>query len=89
MGVFEMVVLIVFIATVGKVADSLVSRGGGSDAAARARIAALEAQLLANEARVAQSEERVMELGEKLDFVESLLAQPGSPSRLPEGNDGC
>lgn len=89
MGVFEMVVLLVLIATAGKVADSFVSRRhSGPDAVSKARLAELEAQLHANDARLAQAEEKVAELGEKLEFMENLLAQPQAPGRLPEGGGG-
>lgn len=86
MGVFELVVLLVFIATIGKVADSLISRSGTAlDADTKARLADLEAQLQANDARVSQAEEKVAELEEKLVFMENLLAQPERPARLTGG----
>jgi hypothetical protein len=88
MGIFEMVVLIVFIATVGKVAQSAFSRPPGADPAlSRERMRALEAELRANDARVAQTEERVAELSEKLDFMEKLLAGPGRKPQLPESTN--
>ena len=82
MGPFEMVVLIVFIATAGKVADTLASRLGGRGGVGEERIRALEAELRANEARVVQTEEQVAQLGEKLGFVEALLAQPARPVEI-------
>lgn len=86
MGPFEMVVFLVFIATVGKVADSLISRRStGLDAAGKARLEGLESQVQANDARVAQAEEKVAELEEKLVFMENLLAQPERPARLTGG----
>jgi hypothetical protein len=84
MGVFEMVVLITFIATVGKVVEAALTRPGRGDAAgAGDRVRALESELRANEARLAQTEERVTELDEKLRFVENLLAQPERRPVLP------
>jgi cell division protein FtsL len=86
MGVFEMVVLLVFIATVGKVADSLISRPGATlDAESKVRLTNLEAQLQASDTRVAQAEEKVAELEEKLRFLENLLAKPERPGRLYGG----
>ena len=82
MGPFEMVVLIVFIATAGKVAETLVSRLSGPRGAGEERIKALEAELRANEARLVQTEEHVADLTEKLDFVESLLGQPARPAEI-------
>lgn len=75
MGVFEMVVLIVFITTAGKIVQS--RRPRGSDASfAKERIQSLEAELRASELRLAQTEDRVAGLDEKLDFMEKLLATP-------------
>lgn len=80
MGVFEMVVAIVFITTVGK---AIASRGRRRPMVEDpTRVAALEEALRANELRLAQTEDRVAELGEKLVFVENLLAAPGEASRL-------
>ena len=90
MGVFEMVVLIVFITTVGKIMQS--RRPRGVDASlVKERIQALEAELRASELRLAQTEERVADLDEKLDFMEKLLAKPADhpglarPEREPQG----
>ena len=87
MGPFEMVVLIVFIATFGKVAETLVSRlaprGAGEE-----RLKALEAEVKANEARVLQAEEQVAELTEKLGFMEALLANPARQPELPASPRG-
>lgn len=80
MGVFEMVVAIVFITTVGKVAAGAVRRRPVE--IDTPRVAALEAQLRANELRLSQTEDRVAELGEKLVFVENLLDAPEQASRL-------
>ena len=86
MGLFEMVVVLVFIATAGKVADSFISRPRGTlDSDVKARLADLEAQLRANDGRVAQAEEKVAELEEKLTFMENLLGQPQDPARLTGG----
>ena len=86
MGVFEMVVLLVFIATVGKVADSFISRPRAApDSDVKARLADFEAQLQTSDVRVAQAEEKVAELEEKLTFMENLLAQPQNPARLKGG----
>jgi hypothetical protein len=80
MGVFEMVVAIVFITTVGKVVASAARRRPAE--IDTPRVAALEAQLRANELRLSQTEDRVAELGEKLVFVENLLDAPEQASRL-------
>lgn len=89
MGLFEMVVLVTFIATVGKVAESVLSRTAGSGSgAARERLAALEAELRASSARLAQAEEKVAELSEKVEFMENILAGPRPASRLPEPRAG-
>jgi hypothetical protein len=86
MGVFEMVVAIVFIATVGEVAKAAFSRGPKRSAAtAEKRIGEVEAELRAAELRLSQAEERVADLTDKLDFVEKLLSDPGRPQRLPPG----
>jgi F0F1-type ATP synthase membrane subunit b/b' len=86
MGLFEMVVAIVFIATVGEVAKAAMSRGPKrSAAAAEKRIGEVETELRAAELRLAQAEERVADLTDKLDFVEQLLADPGRAQRLPPG----
>jgi hypothetical protein len=83
MGPFEMVVLIVFIGTVGKVAQTFMARPSRLGApGADDRIRVLETELRANEARLAQAEEKVAELGEKLVFVEQLLARPESHAQL-------
>jgi hypothetical protein len=84
MGPFEMVVLIVFIATVGKVAETAV-RGLGlrRSGHGQERIDALQAELRANEARLSAAEDRVGELSEKLQFVENLLAKPERSPQLP------
>jgi hypothetical protein len=81
MGVFEMVVAIVFIATLGKVAVAR-ARGHG-ESASEDRVRALEAALHANEARLGQTEARLEELGEKLVFVENLLTPPDPATQLP------
>ena len=84
MGIVLMVVLIVFILTLGRVAQTLLARppgealGGGEE-----RVRLLEAELRANELRLTQTEDRVAELGEKLLFLEKLLEAPKDPGRLP------
>ena len=83
MGVFEMVVLIVFISTVGKVVHSAVATRGAGLPGGEDRIRALEQELRANEARLSQAEERVAELSEKVVFVERLLEKPAPAGRLP------
>lgn len=86
MGVFEMVVALVLIATVGEVVKTAVA-GRKEGAGSEARVAALEAQLQTTETRLGYAEERVTELSEKVDFLENLLAPPGAPGRLPEPRD--
>lgn len=81
MGVFEMVVLIVFISTAGKVAHGWAVRR--TSAPIERRVRELEAMVAAGEERLAHTEERVMELSEKLGFVENLLASPDRPTGLP------
>lgn len=83
MGVFEMVVILVFIGTAGKVAQSYFSRPShrGSDAA-ESRLQALEAEVRTGELRLSQVEERAAELTEKLRFMEDLLAAPRPDARL-------
>lgn len=81
MGVFEMVVLIVFITTVGKAVQAR-SRGRGHGASDD-RVRALEASLRANEARLEQTESRLEELEEKVVFVEKLLSPPDRSTQLP------
>jgi hypothetical protein len=89
MGLFEMVVLVTFIATVGKVAEALLSRAGGSSSGAgRERVDALEAELRASNSRLAQAEEKVAELSEKVEFMENLLAGPRPAPRLTEPASG-
>lgn len=89
MGLFEMVVLVTFIATVGKVAEAMLSRTGASNSgAARERVDALEAELRASSARLAHAEETVAELSEKVEFMENLLAGPRPASRLGEPTRG-
>lgn len=83
MGVFEMVVAIVFIGTVGKVLQAFAGRGPAPLADGRVR--ELEAALRASELRLGQTEARVEELGEKLEFVETLLAAPGEAPRIARG----
>ena len=81
MGVFGMVVVIVFIGTVGKVAQEWA--GKRSSGASENQIRALESALQANEARLTQTEEKVADLSEKLHFLEALLDKPEEHSRLP------
>lgn len=84
MGVFEMVVIVVFLGTVGKVAQAMLGRAPHGDAAGTAdHLRRLEAELRSNELRLAQAEEKVAELGEKLHFVEDLLAKPRRAAELP------
>jgi hypothetical protein len=83
MGVFEMVVLIVLIGTVGKVARA--HARGRVPAGTEREIQVLRDALRANELRLGQAEDRVAELGEKLVFVEALLAKPAERSGLPPG----
>lgn len=84
MGVMEMIVAVVLIATLGEVAKALLGRAPRAlDAKVEERIRALEAELRASEGRLAQTEEQVAELTEKLDFVESLLVEPERPTELP------
>jgi hypothetical protein len=47
------------------------------------RIRALEAELSATRARLGEAEEQLAGLGEKVEFVESLLAQPAPRATLP------
>ena len=82
MGVFEMIVILTLIGTAGKIVQSALARAP-RDAGAEDRIRALETELRANELRLTQAEERVAELGEKLDFVETLLTSPERMSQLP------
>ena len=82
-GVFTMVVLIVLIATAGKVVESMLARRPPRGEIGEERVRALEAEMRANEARLALAEEQVAELGEKLGFVEALLAKPAPPAELP------
>jgi hypothetical protein len=85
MGLFEMVVLVTFIATVGKVAEAALSRTGRSaPGAAPDRVDALEGELRASNSRLALAEEKVAELTEKVEFMENLLAGPRPASRLAE-----
>lgn len=81
MGVFEMVVAIVFIGTAGKLLRAHL--GGKPAVEAGGRVEALEAALRANELRLSQTEDRVAELGEKLVFVENLLGPAAEHARLP------
>jgi hypothetical protein len=81
MGVFEMVVAIVAISTIGRVVQSYhKGRAGG---AAKAEIQELRSAVESNELRLIQAEEKVADLTEKLTFVESLLASPERHSQLP------
>jgi hypothetical protein len=87
-GPFEMVVIIVFLGTLGKlgqpVARALASRfsrpAGAVDAA---QVQALRSALGATEDRLAQAEDRITELDEKLRFVEGLLEKPVAAPTLP------
>lgn len=81
MGVFEMVVAIVFIGTAGKLLRAYV--GAKPAVEASGRVEALESALRANELRLSQTEDRVAELGEKLVFVENLLGPAEEHARLP------
>lgn len=81
MGVFEMVVAIVAIATAGKVARSFARTR--LPAGTEAEIRALRAAVNASDVRLAQAEERVAELDEKLHFMEDLLATPERRPELP------
>jgi uncharacterized coiled-coil protein SlyX len=84
MGVFEMIVVLVFIVTLGELGKAFISRSHRSiTSGSESRINALEAELRVNEERLAQTEERVTDLTEKLRFVENLLAEPPSKSSLP------
>jgi hypothetical protein len=84
MGLFEMVVLVTFIATVGKVAETMLSRSREANSGAgRERVDALEAELRASSNRLAQAEEKVAELSEKVEFMENLLAGPRPAPGLP------
>jgi hypothetical protein len=87
MGVFEMVVILVFIGTVGKLGRAFITRSThGISSGMESKIQALEAELRMNEERLAQTEDRVTDLTEKLSFVENLLARPTSSSSLPPSN---
>ena len=89
MGLFEMVVVVTFIATVGKVAEAVLSRSrDASSGAGRERVDALEAELRASSSRLAHAEEKVAELSEKVEFMENLLAGPRPASRLAEPRPG-
>jgi hypothetical protein len=84
MGVFEMVVLLVFIGTAGKVAVQTLARGSRSiPPGEEQRIRDLETELRAAEDRLALTEDRVTDLSEKLAFMEQLLARPEEAARLP------
>jgi len=84
MGVFEMVVIIVFIGTAGKVARSAFARRvDGQSESTKNALQALEDELRANELRLTNAEARVEDLGEKLRFVENLLAAPDRHATLP------
>lgn len=84
MGIVLMVVLIVFIVTMGKVAQTLLARPPGEAlGSGEERVRRLETELRSNELRLAQTEDRVAELGEKLLFLEKLLEAPKEPGRLP------
>lgn len=85
MSVFTMVVLIVLIGTLGKVLQSFAGRSAAPLPDGRLR--ELEAALRANELRLAQTEERLEEMGEKLVFVEHLLAAPAKAPELPSSRD--
>ncbi len=83
MGVFEMVVALVFIATLGKtLGEYFRSSRRGLPPAEQSRIQALEAELRSTEERLALTEDRVCDLSEKLVFVEKLLATPDEKGRL-------
>ena len=88
MGVFEMIVLLVFIVTVGEVVKTAVA-GRNEGAGAKAVVGAVEAKLLEAETRLGAAEERVNQLEEKVDFLENLLARPEAPGRLPDPRDGA
>jgi hypothetical protein len=84
MGIFEMIVILVFIVTIGELGKAFISRSSrGITSGGESRMNALEAELRANEERLAHTEERVADLTEKLRFVENLLARPPSNSSLP------
>jgi uncharacterized coiled-coil protein SlyX len=84
MGVFEMIVILVFIVTVGELGKAFISRSSRNiTSGSENRINALEAELRANEERLTHTEERVTDLTEKLRFVENLLAEPPSNRPLP------
>lgn len=88
MGVFEMVVALVFIGTVGKTIQSFVERAPASGADST-RVRQLEAALNATETRLEHTEHRLAELNEKFVFMERLLAPPAedraarAPNRAP------
>ena len=82
-GVFMMIVLIVLIATAGKVVGTMVAGRAPRDEIGEGRIRALEEEMRANEARLAQAEEQVADLSEKLGFVEALLSKPTPPREIP------
>jgi hypothetical protein len=83
MGVFEMVVSLVFIGTLGKVAKEYFRSGRrGPAAAEEQRIQVLETELRSAEERLALTEDRVSDLTEKLVFLERLLAEPEGRGRI-------
>jgi hypothetical protein len=83
MGVFEMVVALVFIGTTGKVlAEYFRSSRRALPPGEERRIQHLEAELRSTEERLALTEDRVNDLSDKLGFVENLLANPERKERL-------
>jgi hypothetical protein len=83
MGVFEMVVALVFIGTVGKtVSEYFRSSRRGLPPGDETRIRALETELRSAEERLALTEDRVTDLSEKLIFMEKLLSTPEEKGRL-------
>lgn len=83
MGVFEMVVLLVFITTAGKLGDQYLKRKGRPmRPEEEGRIRVLEEEVRAAEDRLSLTEDRVSDLSEKLAFVEKLLANPEERSRI-------
>lgn len=91
MGVFEFVIILVLISTLGKAAVSL---GGPladliNEAAAerRARRKAIQSGRAPDQGLVDEIETRLLRIEERLDFLEQLRAPPTRPSISPGPGD--
>lgn len=75
---------IMFRGPIGKAIGAMLDGPAGSDPMLAARVADLEDRL----AEVSLETQRFMEIEDRLDFTERLLAQHTDPGSLPRGDQG-